>query len=105
MWPVKEDGKFKDEGVNLSWQYVKGESWDSTLYTVSYKGDDPISNTNATIKDTLLSEWAKIITSKTSEELDSIFNSAKDKLNQLGLHDLEKYNADSYKANVEKFNK
>ncbi|WP_372629295.1 extracellular solute-binding protein [Cohnella sp.] len=102
MWPITEDGKFLDEGVNLSWQNVKGESWDSTLYSVSYRGDDPISITNTTIKDTLLSEWAKIITSKTEESAVSTFNSAKDKLNKLGLQDLEKYNSDAYKANKEK---
>ncbi|WP_256761851.1 hypothetical protein [Cohnella sp. WQ 127256] len=104
MWPVTEEGKFLDAGVNLSWENVKGESWDSTLYTVTYKGDDPISNTNATIKDTLISEWAKMITSKTEEDLVSKFNSAKDKLNKLGLHDIEKYSAEAYKSNVEKFN-
>ncbi len=102
MWPITEDGKFLNEGVNLSWQNVKGESWDSTLYSVSYKGDDPISVTNTTIKDTLLSEWAKIIMSKTEESAVSTFNSARDKLNKLGLQDLEKYNSDAYKANKEK---
>lgn len=104
MWPITEDGKFLDVGVNLSWENVDGESWDSTLYTVTYKGGESIANTNATIKDTLVSEWAKMITSKTEEELIRNFNASREKLNKLGLQDLEKYNAEAYKANIEKFN-
>jgi len=88
----------------LSWQYVDGKAWDSTLYTVTFKADNPISNTNQTIQDTLLSEWAKIITSASEKEAEANFLAARDKLNSLGLHDLERYVADSYKANLAKFN-
>ena len=104
MWPINEEGDFLDEGVNLSWQYVDGKAWDSTLYTVTFKADNPISNTNQTIQDTLLSEWAKIITSASEKEAEANFLAARDKLNSLGLHDLERYVADSYKANLAKFN-
>lgn len=105
MWPVTSEGKFLDEGVNLSWANVKGESWDSTLYTVSFKADNPITNVNQTIKDTLLSEWAKIITSNSETELENNFIDAQNKLNELGLHDLEQFVAKTYKENLEKFNK
>ncbi|WP_199615977.1 extracellular solute-binding protein [Paenibacillus alkalitolerans] len=104
MWPVDSDGKFLDKGVNLSWANVQGKSWDSTLYTVSFKADNPITNVNQTIKDTLLSEWAKMITSGSEAELEKNFNAAQNKLNELGLHDLEKFVAESYKENLEKFN-
>ncbi|MCF2938552.1 sugar ABC transporter substrate-binding protein [Paenibacillus alkaliterrae] len=104
MWPVTSDGKFLDEGVNMSWANVEGKSWDSTLYRVTFKADDPITNINQTIKDSLLSEWAKMITSKSEAELEENFNNSRDKLNKLGLHDLEEFYAASYKANVEKLN-
>lgn len=104
MWPVTSDGKFLDKGVNLSWANVEGKSWDSTLYRVTFKADDPITNINQTIKDSLLSEWAKMITSKSESELEENFNNSRKKLNKLGLHDLEEFYATSYKANLEKLN-
>lgn len=104
FWPIKEDGSFLDPGVNICWQYTDGKSWDSTLFTVTFKPDDPITTVKQTIDDTLPSEWAKIIMSKTDAELEANFMAAREKLNSLGLHDLEKFYADSYKANVEKFN-
>jgi ABC-type glycerol-3-phosphate transport system substrate-binding protein len=105
MWPITPEGKFLDQGVNTSWANVDGKSWDSTLFRVTFKADDPITTTNQTIKDTLISEWAKIITSKTESDLEKNFNASRDKLDQLGLRELEKFYAESYKKNVEKLGK
>lgn len=105
MWPIDSNGKFLDPGVNLSWQYCDGKSWDSTLFKVTFKDDDPVTNINQTIKDELTSEWAKVITSKTEAECEAKFNATREKLNKLGLHDLEKFYKDSYKANKDKVEK
>jgi hypothetical protein len=105
MWPITPEGKFLDQGVNTSWANVDGKSWDSTLFRVTFKADDPITTTNQTIKDTLISEWAKIITSKTESDLEKNFNASRAKLDQLGLRELEKFYAESYKKNVEKLGK
>lgn len=104
-WPINEKGEFLDEGVRICWQNSEGKSWDSTLFQVTYPADNPITITNQTIKDTLLSEWAKIITSKSEEEVIQKFTESRDKLNNIGLKDLEKYNAESYKRNKEKLGK
>lgn len=102
-WPINEDGTFMDEGVQICWENVTQPAWDSTLYTVTFDPEDPITQVNQTIRDTLPSEWAKIMEAATEEACEEAFMAAREKLNSLGLHDLEKFYAESYQKNKAKF--
>lgn len=102
-WPIKEDGTFMDQGVQICWENVTVPAWDSTLYTVTFDPEAEIAQINQTIKDTLPSEWVKIMEAPSEEECKEAFMVAREKLNDLGLSKLEQFYADSYKRNVEKF--
>jgi hypothetical protein len=102
-WPINEDGTFMDKGVQICWENVTQPAWDSTLYTVSFDPEAPITQINQTIKDTIPSEWAKIMEAPTEEACEEAFMAAREKLNEQGLKDLEKYYAESYQKNKKKF--
>lgn len=104
-WPINEEGEYLDEGIHLSWQNYESVTWDATLYTPAFTSDNPVTLVNQTIKENLLSEVAKIITSETEEELENQFMESRNKLNKLGLQDLEKFYSESYIANKTKMEK
>ncbi len=105
FWPINSDGSFYDKGVDICFRNSTAKPWDSTLFTVTYPSQDPIAITNQTIKDAIRVEWAKIITSKTQEEMETQFYKSRDALNQMGLKELTEYNQEQYKANKEIFSK
>jgi len=102
-WPINEDGSFMDEGVQKCWENVIVPAWDSTLYQVTFDPDANVTQINQTIKDTLPSEWVKIIEAPSEEECEAAFMAAREKLNALGLEELTKHYQESYKKNKEKF--
>lgn len=102
FWPINEKGEFLDEGVRICWSNVKAEPWDSTLFQVTFPGNDPISQINQTIKDTVKTEFAKIITANSHDEMVRLYNEAKNRLNSLGLEELTLYNQEQYRLNAEK---
>lgn len=102
-WPIKEDGSFLDKGVEISWGNLTAPAWDSTLYQVTFDPEASVTQTNQTIKDTLPSEWAKIIEAATEEECEAAFMAARKKLNTLGLEELTQHYEDSFKKNKEKY--
>lgn len=103
MWGINPDGSYKDPGVRIRWQYCDSIPYDVTLYTPVFKPEDPVTTINQTIRDTLKSEWAKIIKSKTEAECVQRFKEAQQKLNKLGLNKLEAFYKKTYDANYKKF--
>lgn len=103
-WPVDpETGAFSNEGVNICWQYYTAPALDTTLYTTTFNPDDEITITKQTIEDKIWQEWAKMISAESEEACVAAFENAKSAMNALGLADLEKYYAESYKANLESY--
>lgn len=104
-WPINENGEFLDEGIRISWENYESVTWDATLYRPVFTANNPITLVNQTIKENLLSEVAKIITANSEEELEIQFSESRDKLNKLGLHDLEDFYSQSYVENKAKMEK
>jgi len=104
FWPIAPDGEFLDPGVRISWGYSNAQPFDTSLFTVTWRAGDPITVTNATITDTIVSEWAEIITSPTEAAMEERFMEARERLNELGVPDLEEFRAEVYRANREKLN-
>jgi putative aldouronate transport system substrate-binding protein len=94
----------KQLDLELKNKYYEPEAWDATLLKVVFPPEAPISIINQNIKDNLLSEWAKIITADTEDQCRANFIAAREKLNELGLQELEQYNQESYQKNLRKFN-
>ncbi len=102
-WPVTEDGSFANEGINLTWQYYTAPPLDVTLYTTTFNPDDQITITNQTVKDTVINEWAKLMTAPTPADFDEQYANSKATLNALGAEELAAYYQASYEANLEAF--
>lgn len=103
-WPVNEDGSFADEGIQLSWGYYTAEARDISMYNVTYDPNAEITITKQTLKDTLETEWARIITAGTEEECEQLFLEAREKCASLGMADLTEYVKSQYEANMKQFN-
>lgn len=103
-WPVNEDGTFSDEGINLSWGHYTAKAKDISMYNVTFDPNAEITITNQTLKDTIETEWARIITAGSEEECETLFLEAREKCNQLGLEELTEYVKSQYEANTAKFN-
>ncbi len=102
-WPVDpETGEFSDEGVNICWKNYTAPAFDTTLYSVTFDPNEPISQTNQTIKDSLPTYWANIMTASSEEACEQAFNDAAAALNTMGLADLEAFYQQSYEANSAK---
>ena len=99
-WPVDEDGNFANEGINLTWQYYNAPPYDITLYQTSFNPDDQITITNQTIRDTVINEWAKLMTAETEEAFSAQFEETRTTLNALGLDELTAYYQASYENNL-----
>lgn len=102
-WPVNEDGSFANEGINLTWQYYTAAPLDTTLYTTTFNPDDQITITNQTVKDTVINEWAKLMTAESVAAFDEQFESSKATLNALGAEDLAAYYQAAYEENLATF--
>ncbi len=86
------------------YKYYETKTWDAALFNPVFLPENPVTDINQNVKDTLLTEWAKIITSATEEECIDAFMNARNRMNRLGLAELEKFNAQSYVDNLKKFN-
>lgn len=103
-WPVDPaTGAFSNEGVNICWQYYTAPALDTTLYTTSFDPEAEITTTKQTIEDKIWKQWAAMISATSEEECEKVFNETKNSMNALGLADLEKYYADSYKKNYDSY--
>ncbi len=101
-WPVDpETGAFSDEGVNICWMNYTAPAFDTTLYSVTFDPNEPISQTNQTVTDTISTYLANIVTASSEEAASAAFDEAAASLGSLGIADLEAFYAESYAANSE----
>lgn len=110
LWDLIPDYEELDESKLSAGQTImKGHSqlshpylWDSTVWSVTFGTDDPVTDIYLSIKDAIAADWARVITASSEEECVELFEAMKENLHNLGLEDLVRFQQDALSSNVEK---
>ena len=90
--------KFRDENL-------KDTIFDfSEYYAIVYSPDDPITIKKQQVDNIINSEFAKAVMAKTEKECEKIFMDLREKVNKMGLGDIEDFVTGEYKENMEAWN-
>ncbi|MCL2571047.1 MAG: hypothetical protein FWE11_01465 [Defluviitaleaceae bacterium] len=99
-WPINpDDGSFADEGINIAWGNYTAQSFDATLYVVTFDPEEQVTWTRQTIIDNEPTWWALIMTASTEEEAMRHFDQAAAEAEALGIAELELFYQESFAAN------
>ncbi|MCX7843490.1 MAG: sugar ABC transporter substrate-binding protein [Clostridia bacterium] len=100
------DHAFTDEmeSWNKMIAATKDSIYDNTLQKmVQISPSTPLGSKHQQIKDAIISGWAKCIYSKSEAECEKNFQELRDKVNALGLKEIEKFRTDEYKKLLAKY--
>ncbi|WP_314586500.1 sugar ABC transporter substrate-binding protein [Paenibacillus terrigena] len=107
---MKDDGKstlWFDQNFNdeAKWKKIMNENLKDTIYdnslgSITIPANDPLIMTKQQIDDQIETLWSKAVMSKTEDEFTKNYDDMKEKLNNSGLHDIEKFRSDVYKKRL-----
>ncbi|MFR8003144.1 MAG: hypothetical protein ACLU62_09540 [Hydrogeniiclostridium sp.] len=102
-YPLTEDkSKYLDEGWNICWEnYDDSQPYNLTPFAVTIPADDPMYVVKQNTDEIAKTEWINIVTADSEANALAALEAAKSKLEQAGIHDLEKYRTEKYQANME----
>ena len=102
-YPLTEDkSKYLDEGWNICWEnYDDSQPYNLTPFAVTIPADDPMYVVKQNTDEIAKTEWINIVTADSEADALAALEAAKSKLEQAGIHDLEKYRTEKYQANME----
>lgn len=97
------DQNFNDENKwkKLMNENLKDTIYDNTARRVTFTPENPLTIVKQQMDDALMTGWAKAVLSKTPAECEANFNALRDKMNKIGLHDIEKFLTDEYKKKLD----
>jgi len=75
------------------------------MQMVRISPSSPLGLKHQQIKDVIISGWAKCIYSKSEAECEKNFQELRDKVNALGMKEIEKFRTDEYKRLLDKYAK
>ncbi len=98
------DQNFNDKD---KWKKMLNENMKDTIYDATARRfvipeGDPIAITKQQIDDIIATGWANMVTSKSQEECEAVFNETRDKLEKAGLAELEEFLTTNYQNNLAK---
>lgn len=110
MSPFPDDGKSvcwieqnfpeADKWMAQLFEYTKSTIFDNTARTVVFAPDNPMLVVKTRLADAVATGFAKAVMSKTEAQCEANFNELRDAMNAVGLHDLERYLTENYKAKL-----
>lgn len=93
---------YLDPGWNICWQYYDdSKPYNATPFAVTIPASDPMYVVKQNTDEIAKTEWVNIITAPSEAEALAALETAKSKLEQAGIHDLEQYRTKSYQKNME----
>ncbi|QHW35504.1 extracellular solute-binding protein (plasmid) [Paenibacillus rhizovicinus] len=81
-------------------QNLKETVFDNTLQSITIPPTSDLGTKDQQITDALNAGWAKAVLSKSPEECEKAFMELRDKVNKMGMHDLEKYRTEVYQQRL-----
>jgi ABC-type glycerol-3-phosphate transport system substrate-binding protein len=99
-WPIDPaTGEFADEGINIAWGNITAPAFDTTLYTVTWDPESPVTWARTSIIENEAVWWAQITTASSEEEAMRFFDEAAAHAELLGVRSVEEFFQSQFDSN------
>lgn len=91
---------FPDRWKKLWFDVLDDTLFDNTARRIAFEPDNPLTVAKQRVDDAIDTGWVKAVMCKSEEECEKVFMELREKVNGLGLHDIEQYRTDELIKNL-----